>query len=173
MYTTNAVLACSCRCHLLTVVLLLLLLLLIYEFVVVTLAVVVMMMVMITTSTVATFTAVATAATTSSVIVDSSMMVVRVRRCCCRGRRFVDLEEQDVEAFLVDSSLWKLNLRLFLLSSVNDRRATDLGDFPLVTVERPHAYFVADDILDEKDAAVETERELVEELDVFQHVVVR
>lgn len=64
-------------------------------------------------------------------------------------------------------------LGLLLLCGVHDGGAADLGQLAALAVERPAADLVADHVLDEEDAAVEAERQLVEELDVLQQVVVR
>lgn len=65
------------------------------------------------------------------------------------------------------------HLGLLLLSGVHNGGAADLGQFAALTVERPAANLVPDHIFDEEDAAVEAERQPVEQLDVLQQVVVR
>ena len=64
-------------------------------------------------------------------------------------------------------------LGLLLLSGVHDGGAADLGDLAPLAVEGPAADLVADHVLDEEDAPVEAQGQLVEQLDVLQHVVVR
>lgn len=65
------------------------------------------------------------------------------------------------------------HLGLLLLGGVDDRGAADLGQFAALAVEGPAANLVADHVLDEEHAAVEAERQPVEQLDVLQQVVVR
>lgn len=63
-------------------------------------------------------------------------------------------------------------LGLLLLGGVHDGRAAHLCQLPTLPVEGPAADLVADDILDEEHTAVEAQGELVEQLDVFQQVVI-
>lgn len=70
-------------------------------------------------------------------------------------------------------SLCPSDLGLLLLCGVHDGGAADLGQLAALAVERPAADLVADHVFDEEDAAVEAERQPVEELDVLQQVVVR
>lgn len=65
------------------------------------------------------------------------------------------------------------HLGLFLLCGVYDGGAANLCQLAALTVERPTADLVANDILDEEHAAVEAQGELVKQLDVFQQVVIR
>lgn len=65
------------------------------------------------------------------------------------------------------------HLGLLLLSGVHDGGAADLGQFAALAVEGPAANLLPDHIFDEEDAAVEAERQPVEQLDVLQQVVVR
>lgn len=104
------------------------------------------------------------------------------------------LVEQGVQSLLVDPSFGKLHLReeetaafdtvwiprstsphlgLLLLSGVHDGGAADLGQLAALTVEGPAANLIPDHVFDEEDAAVEAERQPVEQLDVLQQVVVR
>lgn len=64
-------------------------------------------------------------------------------------------------------------LSLLLLGGVDDGGAAHFGDLAALAVEGPAADLVPDDVLDEEHASVEPQRQLVEELDVLQHVVVR
>ena len=63
-------------------------------------------------------------------------------------------------------------LGLFLLCGIENGGAAHLSKFAAVTIEGPAADLVSDYIFDEEDAAVEAERQPVEELDVLQQVVV-
>lgn len=65
------------------------------------------------------------------------------------------------------------HLGLLLLCGVDDGGAADLGQLAALTVEGPAADLVPDHVFDEEDAAVEAERQSVEQLDVLQQVVVR
>lgn len=64
------------------------------------------------------------------------------------------------------------HLGLLFLSGVHNGGAADLGQFAALTVERPAANLIPDHVFDEEDAAVEAERQPVEQLDVLQQVVV-
>lgn len=64
-------------------------------------------------------------------------------------------------------------LGLLLLRSVDDGGAAHLGDLPALTVKRPAADLVSDHVFNEEHAAVKAQRQLIEQLDVLQHVVVR
>ena len=64
-------------------------------------------------------------------------------------------------------------LGLLLLRGVDDGGATHLGDLAALTVERPAADLVSDHVLDEEHTAVEAKGELVKQLNVLQHVVIR
>lgn len=62
---------------------------------------------------------------------------------------------------------------MFLVGAVHDGRAADLADLAAVAVEGPAAdLLTADHVLDEEDAPVEPQRQLVEQLDVPQQIVV-
>ena len=63
-------------------------------------------------------------------------------------------------------------LGLLLLGGVHDGGAAHLCLLPTLPVEGPAADLVSDDVLDEEHAAVEAQGELVEQLDVFQQVVI-
>lgn len=65
------------------------------------------------------------------------------------------------------------HLGLLLLSGVHNGGAADLGQLASLPVERPAANLIPDHVFDEEDAAVEAERQPVEQLDVLQQVVVR
>lgn len=65
-----------------------------------------------------------------------------------------------------------LHLGLLLLCGVDDGGAADLGQLATLTVKGPAADLVSDHVFDEEDAAVEAERQSVEQLDVLQQVVV-
>ena len=62
---------------------------------------------------------------------------------------------------------------LFLLRGVDDGGAAHLGDLAALPVERPAADLVSDHVLDEEHTAVEAKGELVKQLNVLQHVVIR
>jgi len=63
---------------------------------------------------------------------------------------------------------------VFLVGAVDDGRAADLGNLLPVSIVRPAAdLLAADHVLDEQDPAVETQRQLVKQLNVLQQVVVR
>lgn len=64
-------------------------------------------------------------------------------------------------------------LGLLLLRGVDDGGAAHLGDLPALAVKRPAADLVSDHVFNEEHAAVKAQRELIEQLDVLQHVVVR
>lgn len=64
-------------------------------------------------------------------------------------------------------------LGLLLLCGVDDGGAAHLSDLASLAVEGPAADLVADHILDEEHTVVEAQRQLVKELNVLQHVVVR
>lgn len=64
-------------------------------------------------------------------------------------------------------------LCLFFLGRINDGGTADLSDLPPLPVERPAADLVADHVFDEEHPPVEPQGELIKELDVLQHVVVR
>lgn len=98
--------------------------------------------------------------------------------CCLqkgivRASPVLGLIQEDVESLLVDPGLRELNLGLLLLCGINDGGAADLSNLASLAVERPAADLVPDDVLDEQHAAVEAQGELVEQLNVFQHVVIR
>lgn len=59
------------------------------------------------------------------------------------------------------------HLGLLLLSGVDNRGAAHLCQLAALTVKRPAADLVPDDVFDEEDAAVEAEGQSVEKLDVF------
>ena len=83
------------------------------------------------------------------------------------------LIQQNVQGLLVNSRVRELDFCLRFLRGVDNRRATNLGEFLAVAVKSPTADFVVtDQVLDEQNASVETKRELVEEFDIFQQVVV-
>lgn len=65
------------------------------------------------------------------------------------------------------------HLGLLLLSGVDDGGAANLSQLATLAIEGPAADLVPDDVFDEEDAAVEAERQPVEQLDVLQQVVVR
>lgn len=64
-------------------------------------------------------------------------------------------------------------LGLLLLSSVHNGGAADFSDLPSLAVEGPAADLVSDHVFYEQHPPVEPQRELIEQLDVLQHVVVR
>ena len=63
-------------------------------------------------------------------------------------------------------------LGLLLLGGVHDGGAAHLCQLPALPVEGPAADLIADDVLDEEHTTVEAQGELVEQLDVFQQVVI-
>lgn len=65
------------------------------------------------------------------------------------------------------------HLGLLLLSGVDDGGAANLSQLATLAIKGPAADLVPDDVFDEEDAAVEAERQPVEQLDVLQQVVVR
>lgn len=65
-----------------------------------------------------------------------------------------------------------LYLGLLLLGGVHDGGAAHLCQLPTLPVEGPAADLITDDVFDEEHATVEAQGELVEQLDVFQQVVV-
>lgn len=73
----------------------------------------------------------------------------------------------------MSSGLNRSHLGLLLLGGVDDRGAAHLGQLAALAVKGPAADLVPDHVFDEEDAAVEAERQSVEELDVLQQVVVR
>ena len=78
-----------------------------------------------------------------------------------------------VKSLFIDSSLRELDLGVLPVRGVDDGGAADLGDLLAVSVEAPAADLAAaDDVLDEEDPVAEAERELVEQLDVLEDVVV-
>ena len=63
---------------------------------------------------------------------------------------------------------------MFFVGAVDDRRTANFGNLPTVSIVRPTAdLLAADHILDEHNTAVETQRQLVKQLDVLEQVVVR
>lgn len=64
------------------------------------------------------------------------------------------------------------HLGLLLLCGVDDGGAADLSQLATLTVKGPAADLVSDHVFDKQDAAVEAERQPVEQLDVLQQVVV-
>ena len=63
---------------------------------------------------------------------------------------------------------------MFLVRAVNYGGAAHLWDLLSVSIEGPAADLLApDDVLHEQDATVESQRQLVKQLDVLQQVVVR
>lgn len=63
-------------------------------------------------------------------------------------------------------------LGLLLLCGIHYRGTTDFSKFPTLSIERPAADFIPYDILNEKNSAVESERELVKQFYVLQQVVI-
>lgn len=64
-------------------------------------------------------------------------------------------------------------LSLLLLGGIDDGGAADLGDLTALAVKGPAADLIPDDVLDEQDPPVEAQGQLVKQLDVLQHVVIR
>lgn len=64
-------------------------------------------------------------------------------------------------------------LGLLLLGGIHDGGAAHLCQLPTLPVEGPAADLIANDVLDEEHATVEAQGELVEQLNVFQQVVIR
>lgn len=64
------------------------------------------------------------------------------------------------------------HLGLLLLRGIHNGGAAHLCQLATLAVEGPAADLIANDVLDEEDAAVEAQGELVKQLDVFQQVVV-
>ena len=61
------------------------------------------------------------------------------------------------------------DLRVLLVRAVDDRRTTDFGDLLSVSVVRPTANLLtAYHVFDEHNPAVESQRQLVKQLDVLQ-----
>ena len=57
---------------------------------------------------------------------------------------------------------------MFLVGAIDNGRTADFGDLLSVPVVRPAAdLLTADHVFDEHNAAVETQRQLVEQLDVL------
>jgi len=74
----------------------------------------------------------------------------------------------------VNPSMQVTDLRVLLVGAVDNGRAADLGDLLSVSVVRPAAdLLTANHVFDENNATVETQRQLVKQLDVLQQVVVR
>lgn len=65
------------------------------------------------------------------------------------------------------------HLGLLLLRGVDDGGAADLRQLATLTVKRPAADLISDHVFDKEDAAVEAERQPIEQLNVLQQVVVR
>jgi len=65
------------------------------------------------------------------------------------------------------------DLGVLLVRAVHDGRATHFGNLLPVAVVRPAAdLLAADHVLDEQDATVETQRQLIKQFNVLQQVVV-
>lgn len=62
---------------------------------------------------------------------------------------------------------------MLTVSAVDDRGATHLGDFLSISIEHPAGNLAgANDVFDEEDSTRKSQRQLVEQLDVLQQVVV-
>lgn len=64
-------------------------------------------------------------------------------------------------------------LGLLLLGSVDDGGAAHLRDLPALTVKRPAADLISDHVFNEEHTPIKAQRELIKQLDVLQHVVIR
>lgn len=63
---------------------------------------------------------------------------------------------------------------MFLVSGVYDRGAAHLSNAPIITIKRPAAYLVrSDHILDEKNTSTKAQRQLVEQFNVLEQIIVR
>lgn len=96
-----------------------------------------------------------------------------LQQCIVRSTAILRLIEQDVEGLFIDASLWELNLCLLLLSGVDYRRAAHLCNLPALAVKGPATNLITNHILDEKHSAIEPQRQLVKQLNVLQHVIIR
>ncbi len=65
------------------------------------------------------------------------------------------------------------DLCLLLLSGVDYRRAAHLCNLPALAVKGPATNLITNHILDEKHSAIEPQRQLVKQLNVLQHVIIR
>lgn len=68
---------------------------------------------------------------------------------------------------------WDIYLSLLLFCGIHDGGATHFCNLPTLAIKWPAADLVPDHIFDEQDPAVESQRQFIEQLDVFQHVVIR
>lgn len=64
-------------------------------------------------------------------------------------------------------------LCLLLFCGINNRCTAHFSNLTPLAVKGPATDLIADHIFDEQHPAVEPQRELVKELNVFQHVVIR
>lgn len=66
-----------------------------------------------------------------------------------------------------------IHLSLLLFCGIHNGGATHFCNLPALAIKRPTADLVPNHVFDEQDPAVESQRQLVKQLDVFQHVVIR
>lgn len=64
-------------------------------------------------------------------------------------------------------------LSLLFFCGIHNGSAAHFCNLPTLAVKRPTADLISNHVFDEQDSAVEPQRELVKQLDVFQHVVIR
>lgn len=64
-------------------------------------------------------------------------------------------------------------LCLLLLCGIHDGGAAHLCQLATLAIERPAADFITNDILDEEHTAIESQGQLVKQLNVFQQVIIR
>ena len=69
----------------------------------------------------------------------------------------------DLLQTIIDKWVQLLYLGLLLLCGIHYRGTTDFSKFPTLSIERPAADFIPYDILNEKNSAIESEREFVKQ----------
>lgn len=74
----------------------------------------------------------------------------------------------DLLQTIIDKWVQLLYLGLLLLCGIHYRGTTDFSKFPTLSIERPAADFIPYDILNEKNSAIESEREFVKQFYVLQ-----
>lgn len=61
---------------------------------------------------------------------------------------------------------------LFLFSGINNGSAADFSNLASLAVERPAAYLVSQHVFNKQHSAIETQPQLIKQLDVFQEVII-
>ncbi|TRY93897.1 hypothetical protein DNTS_013075 [Danionella cerebrum] len=74
---------------------------------------------------------------------------------------------------MLDEKLLMAYLCLLFLGGINNGRAADFGELPLLSVKRPAADLISDHVFNEEHPPAVTQRQLLKQLDILEEVVIR